>query len=500
MLETILAPFRANFVLTCIEVALSALILQYTNLLFFSPLSRIPGPWIRRLSSLPLLYTSYIGTEAREIARLHEKYGQIVLIAPNDVDIADSAAINPIYVEKGGFPKISQYRNYDVDGHQSIFSTLDNGYRGKRAKAVAGMFAQGRVREQCQVGGVIEKVMDEFVGFIKLAKERGMEKLDVLDLSRRLANDVLTGYLFGERYGAFDELDTQVNSKSQNAQAFSASGFVDGFVAVGRLFLLPVWLYQPLVSLLAWYYPDPQAESSEVFINSYAERIVQRYDTPESLEKASPDTYQARLLKAGIAVDETMAQCKDLIFAGTDSTSTNVATIIWNLCRQPDTLKRLYDELSQADTKSDTPLLHATVREGLRVGMANPTRLARVVPEAGWIWNGQLISPGTSVGCSSYVLHFDADTFPKPFDFNPNRWMTEDNGTRMTRMKASWFAFGAGTRQCIARNLASEEVTLAVKQVVLSRVFEGASAVGDSIEYRDWFNSHIVGGKVEIGF
>lgn len=466
-------------------------VVYYTS--HIRPYLSIPGPLNRRLSPLPLWYTAYAGTEARAIASLHKTYGPIVLIAPGQISIADHRAIHPIYIEKGGFAKIPQYRNYDVDGHASIFSTDDNVHRAKRAKAVAPMFAQGRVREAC-ADGLVAGVVDEFV---EVLGRKGGEAVNVLDLSRRVANDALSGYLFGERCGAFEELRVQEEEKIDGA-GLSAGPFVDGFVAVGKFYLLPPKMFALLISFSGWWYPDPGFEASDKQINEYAEKIVSRSSEGDT---DATDTYQSKLLNAGISPSETIAQCKDLIFAGTDSTSTNLATILWNLCQSPEVLQKLYRELSSADDQSQAPLLRATVREGLRVGMANPTRLPRVVPRGGWQWGGYEIPEGTSVGCSSYCLHFDSELFPEPFVFKPERWLGDSGvGSKdsLDDMKTAWFAFGAGTRQCIARTFATEELTVAVKKVVLSRVLEGASAVGETIEYLDWFNSHIIGGKIEI--
>ncbi len=47
-------------------------------------------------------------------------------------------------------------------------------------------------------------------------------------------------------------------------------------------------------------------------------------------------TYQSRLLKAGMSRDETIAQCKNIIFAGTDPTGMNLCTIWFHLVRNPE--------------------------------------------------------------------------------------------------------------------------------------------------------------------
>ena len=58
--------------------------------------------------------------------------------------------------------------------------------------------------------------------------------------------------------------------------------------------------------------------------------------------------------------------------------------------------------------------------------------------------------------------------------------------------------FSLGSRQCIARNLATAELTLALRGIAESGVLDGAKAVGSSIEILEWFNSKVKGEKIEI--
>jgi cytochrome P450 len=63
-------------------------------------------------------------------------------------------------------------------------------------------------------------------------------------------------------------------------------------------------------------------------VDEYVAKLV------DKSEKSS--NYPGRLMQAGFTKSETRAQCKDLIFAGTDSTGMNLATICWRLSQNPD--------------------------------------------------------------------------------------------------------------------------------------------------------------------
>ncbi|KAF2454918.1 cytochrome P450 [Lineolata rhizophorae] len=239
-------------------------------------------------------------------------------------------------------------------------------------------------------------------------------------------------------------------------------------------------------------------------------------DTKE-VERAA-DTYQGRLLKVGISKEEAVAQCKDLVFAGTDSTGMNLASCCWFLAGYPEKYSRLRAEVISAPPTTDPqtlPYLSAVIKETLRLGMANPTLLPRVVPPGpGFLVPGTstLLPPGTTVGLCTYTLHHNPTVFKDPFRFAPERWIAGEgvDGEEgdMETMLRDYFPFGLGARMCIARNLAMQELFLAVRALVSEDVLKAARRVGgrkgsegevvDEVEIMEWFNSKVKGERIEI--
>jgi cytochrome P450 len=300
--------------------ALAAVIISYVvYTIYLHPLSHIPGPFIGRLTSLYLYRISYNGVEASTIDALHKQYGPVVRIAPNEVDIADGAALHSVYVKNGGFLKNPCYTNFDIDGFPTIFSGLDPAHRAVRSKAVVGMFAPQAIREGRDV---IYGCVERMVRRIQKEKEAAPGlPINVLNTFRSLALDAVTAYLFSQPYNGINE------------QKLSAGEFVDSFVAVGRFFYLPNQLFK----LFEFYSSRMEEGKPEVWksfstVDRFAMTIV---DEARLQGDKGVDTYQGRLLKAGISREETIAQCKDLMFAGTDSTGMNLASICVYLTQNP---------------------------------------------------------------------------------------------------------------------------------------------------------------------
>lgn len=165
-----------------------------------------------------------------------------------------------------------------------------------------------------------------------------------------------------------------------------------------------------------------------------------------------------------------------------------------------ETLRKEILANSESTIKQDIqslPYFSAVVKEALRISMANPTRLPRLVPSSGWTLDSVQIPPGTIVGCSTFQMHFDEAVFPNARTFQPERWL-EDNVT--PEMNRNWFAFGAGPRGCIARNLATVELFTATERVVESNILRGAKACQDEVEILEWFNSKVKGEKIELAW
>lgn len=81
----------------CIYLSLLAALSYFVYIRFFSALAGIPGPSSAIFSRLWLAYHSQKGDMHIVVPKLHEKYGKLVRLAPNEVSVADLNAIKEIY-------------------------------------------------------------------------------------------------------------------------------------------------------------------------------------------------------------------------------------------------------------------------------------------------------------------------------------------------------------------------------------------------------------------
>ncbi|XP_040078317.2 cytochrome P450 4V2 [Ixodes scapularis] len=78
---------------------------------------------------------------------------------------------------------------------------------------------------------------------------------------------------------------------------------------------------------------------------------------------------------------------------------------------------------------------------------------------------GHTIPEGTNIGLILYVLHRDPDAFPRPEEFDPDRFLPENSASRHP---FAFIPFSAGSRNCIGQKFASMEIKIILGHVLRS--------------------------------
>lgn len=486
-----LAALLAAFVLL---VAFSVILYRLSPL---HPLWHIPGPLIPRITVLNIVYHSYIGDEATWVHNLHKVYGPAVRISPNSVDFADVGVIQPIYIQKGGFLKARYYNNFDIDGHATIFSETNLAARAARAKVVLPLFSAANIKKHA---APFKESIQRYLSLFRQGREAG--GVNALDLARGAGIDAVTEYLFGMRYGGL--MDTEPDKKSLQSDLvgsrMSASAVVDNFIASSRLWYFPVQLYDLADRLDALIFPNPSIAVSLDIVNEYADRVVEAAEAQneKTTDSSTLANFPCRLLQAGFSRSETRAQCKDIIYAATDTIGMNLATVCFMLAKYPETYEKLHREVSSATITTDEevqklPYLDGVIREALRMSLTNPSRIPREVPAGGWQFKDHFYPAGTIVSASARDIHFADAVFESPHEFRPERW---EKGTEV--MHRAMMAFGVGGRQCVARTMAMYMLYLTVYALVKEDILRGATPTTDSIKIQEAFSAKVVGGNIAL--
>lgn len=71
-------------------------------------MSRYPGPWLNSVSSIPSAIAAYRGVQHLYNYKLHEKYGPVVRISPDELSFTEAYAWEQIYGNRVS-PNMSVY-------------------------------------------------------------------------------------------------------------------------------------------------------------------------------------------------------------------------------------------------------------------------------------------------------------------------------------------------------------------------------------------------------
>jgi len=145
-----------------------------------------------------------------------------------------------------------------------------------------------------------------------------------------------------------------------------------------------------------------------------------------------------------------------LLTAGHETTATSLAWAVERLCRHPEKLERLREEVGTGE--GEDAYLTATIQETLRLRPVLSVvlrRLAEPIEIAGYE-----LPAGAAVVPSVYLVHRNPEIYPDPEAFLPERFLDNPPGTY------TWIPFGGGVRRCLGASFAQFEMAVVLRELV----------------------------------
>ncbi|KAJ5558222.1 hypothetical protein N7535_008437 [Penicillium sp. DV-2018c] len=475
---------------------LGLLVLRAVYHLYFHPLSKFPGP---KLAAATYLYEFYYdviksGMYIWEIERMHEQYGPIVRINPQEIHIKDPTYYDEIHT--GSSHKRSKDPTYAIafGAPYSLVGTITHDHHRFRRNLLSSYFSK---RSVVALVPLIHKKVEKLIARFEQAFVTG----DVLNLHldfAALTADVITDYCYGWSYGYLDD----EKGAGSNDLVDAVNGLMVMF-HVNRFFPFLITVFRSVSpALLRWLQP----QMADLF--DFKARL--RQQAKETLLKQSLGEVKRQggkgrgtvfdaLTDLEVPAEErTLDRLEDesalLLGAGTETTARSIAMAMFWLIKEKEVLAKLRVELKSVLEKplskaewvdlEKLPYLTGVVNEGLRLSHGMTARLARVSPTEPMVYQNWVIPAGTPVSQSNYFVHMDPTIFPEPEKFDPERWIrASEKGEYLSRYIVS---FTRGSRQCLGMNLAYAEIYLAIAHIARRIDFELYETTADNIcVYRD---------------
>ncbi|PPQ71154.1 hypothetical protein CVT24_009835 [Panaeolus cyanescens] len=467
-----------------------AVVAQGFKRLYHHRLSQYPGP---RLAAATLWYKAYFdiikdGGWAEHLQSLHDQYGPIVRVAPNELHFSDPNSYNDIYGMGTRHTKQPEmYSCFATD--QSVFAMFDHHEVSQRRNLIGPFFSR---RAILNLEKTIQNKIDILVA--SLLEYQHSKKSANLDLAfRSISLEIITSYCF-----------------AQSSKALESPDFKNDILTAMDLTLPMIWVFKhfPIIRKVLLGVPECFASvlrpSTKGILeqrkqmgaqiddilkdptslgNVDHETIYHHFLTPQPENQRLPPITREWLLDEGLY----------LRFAGSDTVG-NVCTVAtYHILANKHVHLQLLSALTEVwpdkeshpglETLEKVPYLTAVIKESLRMAHGIVTPLPRVVGPTDAEISGIVVPAGTIVSMGATVVHRNPDIFPEPEVFNPERWLKAD----ANELDKYLVSFSKGPRSCLGINLAWCELYL-----IIATIFRKLDLTADrpslsDISFREYF-------------
>ncbi|KAF3760410.1 benzoate 4-monooxygenase cytochrome P450, partial [Cryphonectria parasitica EP155] len=423
----------------------------------FHPLAKIPGPRAASWSNIPYSYWFHSGRMPYKILALHKKYGPVVRVAPNEVSFNSPQSWNDIYGFRPGhktFIKSDFYEGgpFASRGVHSIVSERDVDVHGQMRRHLSRAFSDQSLSEQ-EV--LVSKTVDKF---IRAAGTRGggTGGFDICKGLEMMTFDIIGDLAFGETFGGVDS-DQPHPWISIAMGALRQGALADTF----KRFPLAADIFMMLMPGKIAKLTEETKKNEDLAVELTEKRIARQ-------DSARKD-FMTRILEQRdpqkVSDLQLAAHASDFVIAGSETTATALACVLYHLLKNNAVLASLQHEIrkqfrSYAEISASSTLslkyLRAVLLEGLRVYPPLPFALPREVPEGGDTVDGHFLPAGTIVSTNPVAASLSPRNFTEPLAFKPERWLGTD--PQSEDILAATQPFSVGPRGCLGRNLAWMEM------------------------------------------
>ncbi|KAK5188987.1 hypothetical protein LTR96_011027 [Exophiala xenobiotica] len=454
-------------------------------------LSKIPGPWVRSLSTLPRMWAIYATHSQEYDIKLHEKYGKIVRVAPNILSISDTSEINQLYgittkFTKSGFYSLAEV--YDENGQlfPDPFILKDKDLHSRMKRNAANAYSLNAL---IQMEPYVDEVLGALLNKLDSFAANGAD-CDLGETSKDYAMDAVTSITFGKNFNYIN--------KGDHLRFYKGLDVMTDYMAIfGQI----PWIHAYLLKnprVLQWWLKD---DNSSAEIAALSEREIEK--SRERTTDTGPMTFLERLAlnqktnAASITDHEMLTHAVGNISAGSDTTATAIRALLYHVLKDERVYKKLAEEVRNNlsprvafAAANDLPYLGACIREAMRVHPSVGLLLGRTVPKGGATICNHYVQEGTEVGLNPFVLHHDPHVFPEPTVFKPERWLlSESSEEHLKMMNRCFFAFGHGAHTCSGRHISILEITKLIPTLLLRYDLELVDG-GRSYRYKNrWFTT-----------
>ncbi|KAF4629539.1 hypothetical protein G7Y89_g8609 [Cudoniella acicularis] len=456
--------------------------------LYFSPLAKIPGPFLAKITGWTSFYYALTGYRHIWIWQCHQIYGPIFRFAPNGVLVNTATGYHSINNYKANVKRGKLYEMGPRNAkHISTFNLTDKNAHSKRRRILNAIFSDAATRS---TENFIIQNVDRWCEL--LLGKNDKEWSEPLNFSTKFSElmlDITGDLAFGKSFSIKEPKQHPLKDMPMYMEKHVMFIYPS---AQSPLMDIWVWLKpRGLNNLLRRFRPEPTRIFEEFVDNIVRERtdleLKLQEEAKEESENSKKDLFHyilnakdAETGRAAYSPDEINAEAALLIQAGGETTSAALCSTFFYLIRCPRAYKRVTsevrntfasaDEIQGGAKLSSCHYLRACIDEAIRMTTPGPGERPRVALDGGLHVDGHFIPKGTRVGSSSWALYHKEEYFGDAWTYRPERWIVdEENGVTTADValaQSAFHPFSIGLYNCVGRQVAWQEMLITTAKIL----------------------------------
>ncbi|KAF7327427.1 hypothetical protein MKEN_00320500 [Mycena kentingensis (nom. inval.)] len=466
-----ITPTILTFVVYYASLATSVVVYRLSP---WHPLAQYPGPILCKVSKLWFASIAMRGKQHLYYYELHQRYGDVVRIGPNELSFRDVNAVQPMMGSRG-MPKGPWWDGRAPENQiRPLLALRDPEEHARRRRAWNRAFSTPALKDyQILVDSRITQLTD-------LLSTKVGQPIDLSCWLGWLTLDIMNDVMFSSGGDAMEHAD-RGNVLKLLGDAQPMALLMSHLPWISDLYL---WCPGVGKGLRTFRKYAAQRASERKARGSQRKDVFYHLIDEAGLESEPPSNAQV-VSDGGLA-----------IIAGAETTATSISHLLWLLLCNPRAYARLQAEVDDAKMNSGVPAsqarmpyLNAVINETLRLfpAVLSGSQRAPLIGSGGQTVGPHFVPEGTSAVVHTYSLHHDPRYFsPLPDTFIPERWLSSEQqrelephlfcGADVIHNTAAFIPFSVGPSNCVGRNLAYQEMRMVV--CTLMSKFEMRFAAG----------------------
>ena len=404
------------------------------------------------------------GDLPHDIKSIHEHYGAIVRVGPDELSFTDPTAWKDIYTKDFLRPYTHRDKPPGKDAENLISASETDHHRFRKVLAPA--FVQSLEQE-----AVVQSYVNLLISKLRQAAEidRSQEGavVDVLKWFNYTTFDIVGDLVWGSSFGCLEAVKyhpwIQVIAQFKTALIVGATKY-----------------YTPIDTILTMITPKSAMADLMQIWKTTEEKIAQRLELgpthQDMISHMLTPNKSSSSTEFQMSLSEVEINSMLIVVAGSESVTTVLTGITNYLLRDPSKLQALVHEIrSSFQTNEDItgvslshlPYLNAVLHEGLRLCPTIPDGMRREVSKGGAMVAGHFLPQGTVVSIPQWASYQATSNFHSPTLFAPERWLEGPANSQYNKDRKDVFQpFSLGPHNCPGRSLAYLEMRLILAKMI----------------------------------